>query len=391
MTDPVPAALTDLPLPAYDAGGLAGVLPRVLASIGGPHAPDAIFGAPLPPAQRAVVVLADGLGLELLKARSGHAPFLRKALAGQPAEVPVQLTCGFPSTTATSMGSFGTGLPPGAHGLVGYQVRVPGTDHLFNELDWVDGPDPLQWQNNPTVFERAVASDIEVTMVGPAKFDGSGLTQAALRGAQFRGGRDLADCVDAAVSTAKAARRSLTYLYWGDVDRTGHGHGCDSWQWGDAVELLDRELARLHRSLPAGTSLTITADHGMVDVPPEGRVDIARDAQLREGIELVGGELRSLQLYCRSGAADDVLATWRGRFGDDAWVLDRENAVAAGLFGAVAPAIQDRIGDVIVAMRAPIGAYDSRFMRPTVTGLLGQHGSLTPAETAVPMVHLPTS
>ena len=378
-------------LPSYDAAGLAGVLPRIVASIGGPLLPLEHDSTPLPPARSAVVVLADGLGLELLRARSGHAPFLCAAIMQQSPSTPTQLTAGFPTTTATSMGTFGTGLSPGVHGLVGYQVRVPGTDRLFNALDWVDGPGPLTWQSHSTVFQTAVASDIAVTMVGPGKFDGSGLSRAALRGASFHAVTDLSSGVDVTVSAVRVVQPALVYLYWGDIDRTGHQYGCDSWQWGDALETFDTELRRLHAQLPAGTSLTVTADHGMVDVLPAGKIDIAHDAELREGVELVGGEQRSLQLYCRSGAIDDVLTTWRGRFGDDAWVFDRATSIELGLFGTVSPSIHDRIGDVIVAMRAPIGAYDSRVMRPVISRLIGQHGSLTVAEQLVPMIHLPTS
>ena len=97
-----------------------------------------------------MVVLVDGLGYDLLRQRSGHAPFLRSLLPAAR-----RLAAGFPSTTATSMGTFGTGLPPGAHGLVGYEVLVPGEDRLLNELSWENGPDPRRWQPQPTVFEQA--------------------------------------------------------------------------------------------------------------------------------------------------------------------------------------------------------------------------------------------
>lgn len=376
-------------LPSYDAGGLAGVLPRVVASLGGPQLSPAAVEAPLPAAGRAVVVLADGLGAELLRSRSGHAPFLRAAIAAQAADVPSVITAGFPSTTATSMGTFGTGLPPGVHGLAGYQVRVPGRDQLFNELDWIGGPDPLQWQPHPTVFQSAVAAGIPVTMVGPGKFDGSGLTTAALRGASFTAAQDLPAAVDSAARACAATRRSLVYLYWGDVDRSGHQHGCQSWQWGEAVELLDAELRRLRAVLPADASLTVTADHGMVDVPDSGKTDVARDAELRDGVELVGGEARGVQLYCRPGAAADVLETWTQRLGDDAWVMTRDDAISAGLLGTVDDAVRPRFGDVIVALRGPIGFVDSRVMNPRVIRLIGQHGSLTDAEQLVPFIHLP--
>ena len=141
--------------PRYDSAGLAGVLPAVAASLGiSPYAgrPDLLE---LPPARRAVVVLVDGLGYELIRRRGGHAPFLRSLLPAA-----YRITAGFPSTTATSMGTFGTGLPPGAHGLLGYEVLVPGEDRLVNELSWEDGPDPLRWQPEPTVFEVAVRAGV---------------------------------------------------------------------------------------------------------------------------------------------------------------------------------------------------------------------------------------
>ena len=57
-----------------------------------------------------------------------------------------------PSTTATSLTSLGTGLPPGAHGLVGFTSRVPGTGKLLNALFWDTDVDPIEWQPHPTAF-----------------------------------------------------------------------------------------------------------------------------------------------------------------------------------------------------------------------------------------------
>ena len=152
--------------PRYDADGLAGVLPSVARSLD----PVAFAGAgrKLPQARAAIVVLADGLGARLLRRQSAHAPFLREHL-----ERMQTLAAGFPTTTATSMGTFGTGLPPGAHGLAGYLVVDPATGRVFNELTWKDGPNPQAWQPNPTVFERADAAGLRPAMIGPGYFDGS--------------------------------------------------------------------------------------------------------------------------------------------------------------------------------------------------------------------------
>ena len=167
--------------PVGSAPSLADVLPSVARSLGvawgTPRAggdPAASDGFAFPPTRRAVVVLIDGLGHDLLVRRAGHAPWLRSRLPGTQ-----RVASGFPSTTATSMGTFGTGLAAGAHGLLGYEVLVPGHDRLLNELSWEDGPDPRLWQPHGTVFEAVEREGVEVVRIGPAYFDGSGLTMAA--------------------------------------------------------------------------------------------------------------------------------------------------------------------------------------------------------------------
>jgi hypothetical protein len=287
------------------------------------------------------------------------------------------------------MGTFGTGLPPGSHGLLGYEVLVPGEDRLLNELSWEHGPDPLAWQSQRTVFELAAADGVAVTSIGPGFFDGSGLTRAALRGGRFRAAAALPARVDAALLALRSDRRSLVYLYWGDLDKVGHVHGCQSWEWGDELEGIDAELARLVRSVPSDTAVYITADHGMVDAPHALRIDLAYDDELSAGVRHVGGEPRSLQLYCEHGAVDDVLDTWRERVGERAWIRTRDEAVKEGWFGPVSEDNLPRVGDIVVAMRDNFAIVDSRRARPQLLALLGLHGSLTPDEAAVPLFHIP--
>lgn len=370
-------------LPDWSSGTLASVLPSVADSLGvAAYAGADRFG--LPPAARAVVVLVDGLGYDLLARRGGHAPFLR-------AHLPTarRIPCGFPTTTATSMGSFGTGLPPGSHGLVGFQVLDPATDRLLNELSWEDGPDPFQWQPNRTVFQVAEDDGVAVTRIGPHYFDGSGLTNAALRGGRFRAAKLLDDRVALSAESLRATRRSLVYLYWGDVDKVGHVHGCESWQWGDEVESVDRALATLADRVPDDTSIVITADHGMVDVPFERRLDLAHETALMDGVRHLGGEPRNLQLYLEPGAVHTVAETWRARLGSLAQVMTRDEAVEQGWFGATVPAVLPRIGDLVVAMQNQFAVVHSGLMRKEILALLGVHGSTSEAELAVPVIVLP--
>ena len=71
----------------------------------------------------------------------------------------------------------------------------------------------------------------------------------------------------------------------------------------------------------------VVADHGMVDIALERRVDVDREPELRRGISLLGGEARFRHLYCEPGAVDDVVARWRERLGADALVVTRDSAI----------------------------------------------------------------
>ncbi len=345
-------------------------------------------GIELPPAQRVCVVIVDGLGRRLLEKAATSAPFLAALLAAGGS-----LTAGCPSTTATSMGSFGTGLPPGRHGLVGYEVMDPDRGVLLNELKWDPATDPIAWQPHPTVFQTLAGAGVQVTQIGNPEFAGSGLTTAALRGGRFIGAKRLHERVDLAVDALSGPGQSLAYLYWGDVDGAGHLYGWRTREWRRVLRQADRELARLARTLPTGTLLVITADHGMLDVPHQDRWDLASLPDLSRGVAILGGEGRFAQVYCEPAAGPDEVMAIAARFadviGDRAWVRTRDQAIAAGWFGQVEDRVRGRIGDVIVAGIGSFALVDSRTARPQVLKLIGQHGSLTETEQLVPLlVHL---
>ena len=127
----------------------------------------------------------------------------------------------------------------------------------------------------------------------------------------------------------------------------------------------------------------MTADHGMVDVGPEDRIDVDEIPELRAGVAVLGGEARARHVYAEPGAAGDVLATWREVLGDRAWVMSRDEAIKEGWFGPVDPALADRIGDVVAA-RAGSAAIVATRTEPRESALVGMHGSLTSADQLVP-------
>lgn len=377
-----------LPAPAYTRGSIADVVPALAGMLGASEGVDPAALARVPgglpgEARAAVVVLIDGLGLELLRARAAHAPFLRSQLPGIGT-----LTAGFPSTTANSLSSLGTGLLPGAHGVVGYRLRDPERDLVFNQLTWDSTTDPLAWVPDTTMFERLAASGVDVVSLGEAKFAGRGLNLSSLRGGRFRPSRTLAERAEHALAELRAPGRRLVYLYWGELDKRGHVHGAGSWEWLEELERIDLQLRGIADRLPAGTAMVVTADHGMVDTDHETRFDVALEPALRAGVADLGGEPRAVHVYARPGAGPEVLAAWRETLGDRAMVITRDAAIAAGYFGPVAPRNRERIGDVVAVATGDFSIVDSARDSASALALIGHHGGLSDAELLVPFLAL---
>lgn len=368
--------------PAYHGRTLGDVLPAVAAALGidvGFHQTSLV----LPPAQKYVVCLIDGLGYELVRDHRVDAPYLHSLLVhSSVGDSPA--TAGVPSTTATSLTSLGTALTPGEHGLVGFTSRVPGTDKLLNALFWDKEIDPLQWQPHPTAFARLAAAGVHTTVVSKRRFSDSGLTLCGQRGAAYVGA-DLVGERIAGVVEASAVGPSVTYVYDGDLDWTGHRFGVDSAQWRAQLSAIDDSVEQLRESLSRDTRLVVIADHGMIDSAATSRLDIDQFDGVRAGVALLGGEARFRHLYCSVGAADDVAATWRGTFGDKAVVLTREEAITRGWFGTVTDGVRPRLGDVIVAANDDYAFFSSKDFSYEMT-LVGLHGSLTSAEMLIPIL-----
>jgi type I phosphodiesterase/nucleotide pyrophosphatase len=365
-------------VPSYGSAALADLSSSMLASLDPEAAAPAQNVLGLPPVRRACLLIVDGLGWELLRGHPAAAPFLSElARNSRP------ITAGFPSTTVTSLGSICTGRPPGQHGILGYQVAIPGENRLLNGLRWDAKVDPRQWQPLPTIYERATAAGIAAVHVAQGSFRGTGLTVATMRGADFHPADSMGALAARAAAALRENDRAFVTVYHGDLDGTGHVFGVASEAWYNQLAHVDKLAEQLAGALPSGAMMYVTADHGMVDISAEDKLDVDARPELRSGLALLGGEPRARHLYARRGAAADILSTWREVLGDRAWVLSRDEAISEGWFGPVDAAMTSRIGDVVAAATGTLALVATE-AEPRESRLFGMHGSLTPAEQLVP-------
>ncbi|MBQ1116083.1 nucleotide pyrophosphatase/phosphodiesterase family protein [Streptomyces anulatus] len=386
--DPVPLSLDTAPVPEYGSGSLADLLPTLVA---GQEVPGFTAAIPeLTPADRNCVFLIDGLGWEQIIAHPDEAPFLHSLLPTSRGGTGRPLTAGFPSTTATSLASVGTGLPPGEHGLPGYTARNPETGELMNQLRWKPWTAPKVWQPYPTVFQLADAAGVHTAQVSAPTFEQTPLTKVALSGGSFLGRLSGEDRMDVAAQRLAAGDRSLVYTYYSEVDGKGHRFGTDSDAWRGQLMYVDGLARRLAEQLPPRSALYITADHGMIDIPfdEQSRIDFDEDWELRAGVALLGGEGRARHVYAVPGAQTDVLTVWREVLGEQFWVASRDEAIAAGWFGpTIDERVYGRIGDVVAAAHDDV-IITASVNEPHESAMAGVHGSLTPVEQLVPLLEV---
>jgi len=368
-------------------GSICDVLPAAAALLGVAGAVDKLAltdWVGMDQVDRVAVLLVDGMGWHLLGELADSAPLLASVLTGHTGRLS-QLVCTFPSTTPTSLVSLGTGAQPGEHGILGFTLNVPGTDRVINHIFWRDDPPHATWQPLPTWFERLRATGVSARAVLPAAFMGSGLTDAAYRGAEFRPA-EMSDGYAGQVIDELRAAPGLVYGYTAELDTAAHVFGIGSPEWHAAAAHVDALLSRLVESLSAGTVLLVTADHGGLNVPPDARVDLDTDPRLTQGVRVVAGEPRVRYLHTEPGAGTDVQATWSETLCGRAAVYSRAQAVATGMFGPVNPRNLARIGDVVVVCAGDAALLATAHEPPETARLIGFHGGATAAEMAIPLI-----
>jgi predicted AlkP superfamily pyrophosphatase or phosphodiesterase len=334
------------------------------------------------PTGRELLFLIDGFGADVLSRYGEFAPTLSSLISFQ------KIQTSFPSTTSTSLATLTTGAMPGAHGMMGYTVRVPrSSGRVLNSLKWDERVDPEIWQPVPTLFQRAAAAGINVTHVAAKRYEETGFTRAVFRGAHYRGANITSDLIGETVAALQKSP-SFVYLYVNDLDAAGHSDGVGSEKWLAALSNIDAMVRQLKEKLPRGVRIWVTADHGMINV--EEKIVMGLENNLLNDIATVAGEPRMRHLY-RAQDADlapraEVISRWEEDLGNKVKMFTRESAIAAGLFGSqVSLDAAERIGDVIAIAQGNLVLLDPE--RADKEGaMVGHHGGDSEIESSVPLL-----
>lgn len=375
----------------YNGSGIFNLMQSLLAGLG-----VETFDTPLkalPPAavanrRNVVLLVLDGLGAELLT-RHPHG-FLARHLGAR-------ITSVFPTTTASAVTTFYTGLAPSQHGLMGWFTYL-------RELGGVTTVLPFRPRHGgPTFSELGVAPDriydwtpmadrveAQAHVVNPAHLVDSDYSRSASGRARRRGYtglEQLTESICAAVNTA--GERNFVHAYWPVLDATAHQYGIGSPQVAEHLQQLDQAVAALAGRL-AGTDtlLLVTADHGLVDTTPERTIHLDQHPGLADTLTLpLCGEPRLAYCYVHPRRTAQFEAYVRGELAHCCRMLPSEQVIEEGWFGPPPrhSRLMDRVGDYVLLMQ------DNWVIRDRVAGekpfeQIGVHGGLSTDELWVPLV-----
>lgn len=334
----------------------------------------------LPSVKNACVILVDGLGSSNIESRAGHAPLIAAQLKADGG-----IFCGFPSTTVTSLSSLLTGKSAGQHGMVGYQILDPHTRERVNLLTGIkDRADAKKWQPEVTVSEICQQNSVECFFVGPADYENSGFSLATMPGVKYVPAKTIEDRFEAAAKILGSGSAKLVYLYVPELDQAAHSFGFKSIQWVQKLEDLESSLKAFLRNMSKSIGLLLTADHGIIDVPIEKHIYL--DEISIPELEFVGGDPRVLFLYFLSQPTVADRSRIQEFLGKRAYVATRDEVIEANWFGETQDFAVARMPEIFLISIGETALYHRDFAKPNSLKMIGQHGSVSHEELAVPLL-----
>jgi len=299
-------------IPDYSGANLTGIIPGCLLGTSG-RRPN-WFPQPLQDAERIVLLMIDGLGYEQLQRHAHIAPNLMSLVDGS-------ITTIAPSTTASALTSLVTGASPAEHGIVGYRMDMG--DSIMNSLRWWSDTRDLR-KVHPPASVQPIPPFVGMTIpvVSRAELEGSAFTEAHLRGSRPCGWRAASSIVAQCASLISSGEK-FVYAYYDGVDKIAHERGFGAY-YDAEIAATDWLVGALLNTLPSGTTLAITADHGQVQVD-DNVVHLSDD--IKATLHHQSGEGRFRWLHAKRGQESDLLQIATDLYSDIAWIASRDQVV----------------------------------------------------------------
>jgi len=273
-----------------------------------------------------VVVLLDGLGINILEKHLTYRDFLRRHLLTDYSSI-------FPPTTTASTTTFLSGKSPIEHGWLGWDVYFEQEDKaitcFFNTLQGTnqkaaDYNIPYKYLPYENIFEKINNANIGKAY-GVFPFETYG----------FDAHPEIDDWVETIRKNCHKNEKNFTYAYWENPDEILHRQGTKSNDVAKVVQDLNARITYLCQTCPE-TVFFITADHGHTDINnvflQEDYPKLAKMLIRKPSIEP-----RAISFYVKPEYEGSFAETFNLHFSKDYILLGKEEVRQMELFGPGRP------------------------------------------------------
>ncbi|PID28481.1 MAG: hypothetical protein CSB55_04825 [Candidatus Cloacimonadota bacterium] len=334
-----------------------------------------------------ILFVIDGLGFHYLQ-KHGKNSFLADKLSRK-------ITSVFPSTTASAITTYVSGLPPEKHGLTGWFMYLKELGSVALTLPFCPRYNWEPYSKYGVKIEDVydftnVASQIKRKSyaVVAEKLRVSDYTRFLAKSAESLGYENLDDyfkLTQQALSDNEKPK--FIYSYWSLLDKLCHINGTDHEEVHKHFNDIDRGFEKFFGSMPEDTVCFISADHGLLDCREESKMHIAEFPEIRDTLVLpLCGEARHPYCYVNPGDTEKFHSLAKDKLGDICEVVSAEDMIEQKFFGFGHPAdkFRRRIGHFNLLMKEDYALFDNVLGESPVR-FPGLHGGTSKEEMEVPL------
>lgn len=381
--------------PDYNGGSIANLMSSIASACNGKTPYANLRGLDINEIKNSrniILLVFDGLGYNYVMSHKDS--FMASNMKGK-------MTSVFPSTTASAVTTFLSGLPPQQNGMIGWFVYLKELGSVSPILRYCarGGSAPF----NPEIAEPEKLINVE-PFSSKIRRNSYILTDRIIAHSNFnsvfsKGSKTTAyregnmhDMFRKLEKIVKSKEKKYVYAYWPCFDAVAHDFGVKSAKTRKHFKEINKRLKKfMQRIRGSDTTLIITADHGHLDVPKNKVINISKDhPKLYECLSMpLSGDVRAACCYVKLGKERQFLDYMRTKFKDSFDVHKSSDILKRNFYGLGKPnpKLSERVGDYIVISKGE-WVFIDRVMGEKEFDLIGNHSGLSKDEMLVPLIIL---
>ncbi|MBT4651434.1 hypothetical protein HOC13_02825 [Candidatus Woesearchaeota archaeon] len=335
-------------------------------------------------AKNVILLIIDGLGSDSLKKLSKKSFLVKKKSQ--------DLQSVFPSTTASAITSFYTGLAPKEHGVTGWYMNMKEFGAIVCLLPFITRQkEKLVLTGRGPYLPEGIKIKMDYYNFLPKDYFKSQYNKHFGKGAKEISFKTFTSMLTKIQKLTKENKKKYIYAYWPEFDSLCHEYGKTSKEAKEHLKELNLALEKFAKKLKGtNTLLLITADHGQVVTSKKRTIVINKHPLLKECLSApLCGEPRAAYCYVYPNKVQQFEKYIKHKFKKQCTLYKSEELIKEGYFGLGNPhlRLKDRLGDYVLIAKDNY-IFRDFLINEEIKYTPGHHGGTSSEEMVVPLIKI---